>query len=83
MRTTIRIDDELFAEIKALAARSRRSFNSVVEDALRATLASASSYQPQPHVSLPTYDGRGLQPGIALDDNAALRELMDDWDAAR
>jgi hypothetical protein len=32
---------------------------------------------------LPTYRGKGLQPGVDLDDTAALMDLMDGTDAAR
>jgi predicted HicB family RNase H-like nuclease len=34
-RTTFRIDEEILAEAKALAARQRRSLNSLMEEALR------------------------------------------------
>ena len=34
-RTTFRIDEEILAEAKALAARQHRSLNSVMEEALR------------------------------------------------
>ena len=82
MRTTIRIDDSLLADAKALAARTHRSLNSVIEDAIRAALARSSDDSPGPPVRLPTVSGHGLQPGVNLDDGAALRELMDEWDAA-
>ena len=35
MRTTIRLDDSLFAEVKAEAARTGRTMTEVIEDALR------------------------------------------------
>ncbi|WP_234776485.1 ribbon-helix-helix domain-containing protein, partial [Mycobacterium tuberculosis] len=35
MRTTIRIDDELYREVKAKAARSGRAVAAVLEDAVR------------------------------------------------
>ncbi len=77
MRTTISISDDLLREAKECAARSGRTLGSVVEEALRLMLA-ASREQPVP-VSLPTDagDGRGLAPGVDLDDSAALYELMD------
>ncbi len=82
MRTTFRIDDDLLAEAKALAARTRRSLNAVVEDALRAALARTVERAERPRIELPVFAGRGLQAGAELDDNAAVRELMDEWDAA-
>ena len=38
MRTTVKIDDQLLADAKAQAARSGRTLNEVVEDALRESL---------------------------------------------
>ncbi|NDL60536.1 CopG family ribbon-helix-helix protein [Phytoactinopolyspora mesophila] len=81
MRTTFRLDDELLAEVKALAARTHRSMNSVVEDALRELLARQRRRSRQ-EVSLTTFGGNGLQPGVDLDDTAALYDLMDEADEA-
>jgi predicted transcriptional regulator len=39
MRTTVRIDDELYRALKATAARTGRSVGEVMEDALRVFLA--------------------------------------------
>lgn len=39
MRTTIRLDDGLLAEVMRLAADTGRSMSEIVEDALRASLA--------------------------------------------
>ena len=77
MRTTIRLDDDLLAEAKELAARTRRSLNSVIEDALRESLARRRRHAGRKPVTLTTYRGRGLRPGVDLDDTAALYDLMD------
>ena len=53
-RTTFRIDEEVLAEAKALAARQHRSLNSVMEEALRRWLAVAQQLQNRPPVELPT-----------------------------
>ncbi len=78
MRKTIRIDDALFAELKAEAARTGRTLTQVVEEALRESVArkrrAASARRP---VELPTFRGRGPQPGVDLDSTVALLELMD------
>ena len=76
MRTTIRMDDELLAEAKALAARSRRSLNSVMEDAVREMLARHRE-SARTEVELPTFRGNGLRAGVDLDDTAHLYDLMD------
>ena len=64
MRTTIRLDDALLADAKALAARTGRTLTKVIEDALRESLARGrpDGSRPEP-VELPTFKGRGLQPG--------------------
>ena len=77
MRTTIRLDDDLLAEAKELAARTRRSLNSVIEDALRESLARRRGQAGRKPVTLTTFRGRGLRPGVDLDDTAALYDLMD------
>ena len=78
MRTTIRIDNELLAEAKAVAARTGRTLTRVIEDALRETLARGkSNRRDQDKVELPTFNGSGLRPGADLDSSAELLELMD------
>lgn len=76
MRTTIRLEDELLREAKQLAAATGRTLTAVIEDALRAQLARRA--EPRERVELPVFrGGGGLQPGVDLDDNAALLELME------
>ena len=77
MRTTIKIDDALLAEAKARAAQSGRTLNAVVEDALREALRRHSRAERPTRVQLPTFAGSRLQPGVDLDDGAALLELME------
>jgi hypothetical protein len=77
MRTTIRIDDQLLHEAKQLAARTGKSLTAVIEDALRETLARRDISGQRKHVRLPTVAGRGLQPGVDLDDTASLLDLLE------
>lgn len=77
MRTTLKLDDELVARAKAVAAMRGRSLTSLLEDALRAILEQEASSPIRATASLPVDQG-SLRPGITLDDNAALRDLMDD-----
>jgi len=76
MRTTINLDDHLLSDAKLLARRSRTTLTAVIEDALRERLARRTATAGA-RVQLPTVDGKGLLPGVDLDDSAALRELMD------
>jgi hypothetical protein len=79
MRTTVRLDDALLADAKAAAARSGRTLTQVIEDALREALARRESTGASgAPVALPTFAGKGLQPGVDLDSTASLLELMDE-----
>ena len=80
MRTTINIDDALLAEAKQVAARTGRSLTDVVEDALRESLHRRHRTARRA-VELPMFGEEGLQPGVDLDDSAALLDLMDQDDA--
>lgn len=77
MRTTIRIDDRLLAELKAQAARSGRTLAAVVDDALRTALARSDLRGTSPPPDLPTSPGGRLRPGVDLDDSAALLGMID------
>jgi hypothetical protein len=80
MRTTINIDDALLAEAKQVAARTGRSLTAVVEDALRESLHRRRNRPGVRTVELPMFGEGGLQPGVDLDDSAALLELMEQDD---
>ncbi len=78
MRTTVRLDDELLAAAKRLAAASNRTLTAVIEDALRETLmrqAHAPDIRP---VTLPVSGGEGVLPGIDLGDWATIKDVLDD-----
>jgi Ribbon-helix-helix protein, copG family len=77
MRTTIRLDDQLLADAKQLAARTGRTLTAVIEDALRQAIRQTRPPRRR-RVELPTFKGgNGLQPGVDLDDTAALLDLME------
>jgi hypothetical protein len=63
-RTTFRIDEEILAEAKALAARQHRTLNSVMEEALRRMIATSKEVESGPRVELPTYGHAGDKPLI-------------------
>lgn len=77
MRTTIRLDDMLLRRAKAAAAASGKSLNALIEDAVRAALAPRKGSARVSETALPTYDGGRLQPGVDLDDSAALLDLLE------
>lgn len=76
MRTTIQMDPHLLKAAKKYAAEHRRTFTSVVEDAVRELLARAKS--PRPVVNLPISTvGGGLQPGVDPQRMTEIFELDD------
>jgi hypothetical protein len=81
VRTTIRLDDELLKQAKRAAAASGRTLTKLVEDALREALARRQAGPRRERVTLRTFRGRGLRPGVDLDDSASLLERMDGPDA--
>jgi hypothetical protein len=76
MRTTINFDDDLLAEAKQVAARTGRTLTAVVEDALRESLHRRHRTSRRA-AELPTFGEGGVQPGVDMDDSAALLELME------
>lgn len=80
MRTTIRLDEELLREAKLLAARSGKSLTSIIGDALRESLSRQGGAAQREPVRLITFDGKGLLPGVDLDDSAALLDVMESSD---
>jgi len=78
MRTTIRIDDDLYRSVKQRAAATGRSISEVLEDAVRAGLAPRLIQTAEALTPLPTFGGSGVVPGIDLTSNAAVRDAMDD-----
>jgi hypothetical protein len=55
MATTLRIDDRLYREAKAAAARQGITITRFIEDALRLKLRSASAVHARDPVVLPAY----------------------------
>lgn len=77
MRTTIVLDDEVFRAYKQRAAERGTSLTHEIEEALRAELAmTAETIEAHPY-EVPTFRGRAPVPGIDLNSNAAIAELLD------
>jgi len=82
MRTTIRMNDQLFAEAKAAAARAGRSLTALIEDAVRAALARQPARGRRRRIRLTTARGRGPRPGVDLDRTASLLDVLDRADGS-
>jgi hypothetical protein len=78
-RTTFRIDEEILAEAKALAARQHRSLNSVMEEALRRMIAATDELKQRPPVKLITYGDPSIPPLIDTSP-AGLKQFLEDED---
>ena len=76
MRTTIRLDDDLLARAKQLAARTGRTLTAVIEEALRAGLARYRPDRTREPIELPTFGAGGLLPGVDLDASSPLLDGM-------
>lgn len=77
MRTTVRLDDELMKAAKHYALEHNQTLTSLIEEALREKLARQGQDTPRPPFKLITAKGK-LRPGVDLDDNSALLDLMED-----
>lgn len=75
MRTTLTLDDDVSAKLKAESRRSGRSFREVVNDALRRGLAAGSPRRSPFKVE--TRSLGGTLPGVPLDDIAGLLERVE------
>ena len=82
MRTTIRLEQQLLLRTKQLALETGRTLTTVIEDALREMFARREQSTSAPSIRLITVQGQGIQPGVDLDDSAALLDLMEDFHAA-
>ena len=77
MRTTVRLNPHLLAEAKKVAAETGRTLTAVIEDALRAAVATRRRARGRQRVKLTVVAGRGPRPGVDLDDTSALLDVID------
>lgn len=78
----MRIDDELLADAKALAAQQHRSLNSIFEQALREMLGHPRGIDLPP-AAFTTYGGGAGGPDVGELDAAGLKEVMYGDEGAR
>ncbi len=79
MEIELYLDDSLVAEVKSFAIETNRSLSQVVEDCLKAELLRRAS-EANATIKLHTSGSGGVQPSVDLSNNAALQDLMDDYD---
>jgi hypothetical protein len=77
MRTTVDLDDQLLLYAKHQAVQQGCTLKQVIENALR-DFFSHQSLQHEP-ISLETFSGAGLKPGVNLDNGRSLNDIMDGY----
>lgn len=77
MRTTLTLDEDVAAKLKAEARRSGRPFRDVVNDFLRRSLAARSTRGTGPRFTVAARDLGELRPGLSLDNVADLLEQVE------
>ena len=77
MRTTLTLDDDVAAKLKAESRRAGRSFREIVNETLRRGLVSGRA-SARPHAfRIAARDLGDLRPGLCLDDVAGLIEQVE------
>ena len=78
MRTTLQINDRLYQLAKKIADETHQTLSAIIEDALRRCFSQHGYLLGNgKRVKLPTYKGKGLQPGVDLDDSGSVLDLYD------
>jgi hypothetical protein len=76
MRTTVEINDELFRNAKAAAAKQNKSLREIVDEALRQYLNGPQKKKFR--LKLTPHSAVGhLMPGVDLEDRDSLYDIMD------
>lgn len=79
MRTTISLDDELLRRAKLEAADRGTTLSGVIADALRSDLERVQPRQRVEPFAMVTFFGKGgSHPDVDIDDNSALRDILDE-----
>jgi plasmid stability protein len=77
MRTTLTLDDDVAAKLKAEARRGGRSFRDVVNETLRRGLVSRQQSTPVARFRVEARDLGELRAGVNLDNVAELVEQIE------
>ena len=77
MRTTVRLNDALFDEAKALAEEQGKTFSALLEDSLRMEIKRSKEPPKRRKVKLPVSKGGGPWPGIDLNNKEQMWAILD------
>jgi hypothetical protein len=81
MRTTIRLPDDLYERVRHAAREEGLTVTRYIERSLQNALTAGTGERLPPY-RVDAFHGDGLRPGVDLDDNSALLDLMDTDDRA-
>jgi hypothetical protein len=76
MRTTVRLPDDLYRRVRVTAAEEGQTVTSFLERALREALDRRHDEPDRPVYRVEPFHGGLLNPGVDLDDNSALEDVM-------
>ncbi|HEY1234764.1 MAG TPA: hypothetical protein VGH22_15400 [Candidatus Binatia bacterium] len=77
MRTTLTLDDDVAAKLKAESRRAGRPFREVLNETLRRGLAQHRARSARQAFKVTVRDLGNVQPGISLDNVAELIEQLE------
>lgn len=77
MKITVQLDHRLLSEARTFAADTGRTLDALIEDALRQALARRDSGVSRKYVRLTTFGGTGPRPGVKLDSNSVVADLVE------
>lgn len=77
MRTTLTLDDDVAAKLKAEARRAGRPFREVVNEALRRGLVARGGPSPREPFKIKPRDLGSVRPGLSLDNVGDLIEQVE------
>ena len=76
MRTTVTLDDDLYRRAKVKAAHEGTTFSALVAEALEQRVSAR-----EPFELTVFHGGRGIRPGLSLDDVSAILDFLDEAEA--
>lgn len=77
MRTTVRLNADLMAQVKKYATQKGQTITKVITEALQMLLVAKQTAPKNNNFKLLTFKGKGTQQGIDLDDTSSLYDIMD------
>jgi len=77
VRTTLTLEDDVAARLRAEARRTGRPFKTLVNEALRAGLLQKRVPRPKQQFTIESHNFGGLHPGVSLDNIGELLERIE------